>query len=106
MYCVCGYLPCILNILLCLPCRPCPFSQASVSAGREYYVRKLRGYIKVDVFGACGERQCPKDRMNDCYTKVLRPTYKFYLAFENNLCDDYLTEKVREMGTGDYSSGT
>ncbi|XP_050701863.1 alpha-(1,3)-fucosyltransferase C-like [Eriocheir sinensis] len=69
-------------------------SHCSTTSGREYYVRELRWHIEVDVFGACGERQCPKDHMEDCYTSVLRPTYKFYLAFENNLCEDYLTEKV------------
>ncbi|XP_071529225.1 alpha-(1,3)-fucosyltransferase C-like [Panulirus ornatus] len=70
-------------------------SHCSTSSGREFYVRELKKYVSVDVFGLCGNLRCGK-RHTDwrCYTDVLRPTYKFYLAFENSMCVDYLTEKV------------
>lgn len=64
--------------------------------GRELYVRELQKYVEVDVFGKCGNLTCGrKFEYNHCFQHVLRPTYKFYLAFENNMCEDYITEKVR-----------
>ena len=56
-------------------------------------VRELKKYIKVDVFGSCssvfGEsRYCPRSETSGCLKK-----YKFYLSFENALCEDYITEK-------------
>ena len=57
-------------------------------------VRELKKYIKVDVFGRCssvfGEsRYCrPRSETSGCLKK-----YKFYLSFENALCEDYITEK-------------
>ena len=62
-------------------------------------VRELKKYIKVDVFGACssnfGEsRFCSGSDTNNCLKK-----YKFYLSFENALCEDYITEKYwRNLG--------
>lgn len=65
-------------------------------AGREFYVRELQQHLQVDVFGACGDLKCGKSHQDiECYSRLLRPNYKFYLAFENNLCEDYITEKVR-----------
>ena len=54
-------------------------------------------YIPVDIFGGCGPFQCPKDGptgMSDisCY-KHVEENYKFYLSFENSLCNDYVSEK-------------
>ena len=60
---------------------------------RLNFVRELKKFIKVDVFGKCssvfGEsNSCPKGNTSECVRK-----YKFYLAFENWLCEDYITEK-------------
>ena len=61
---------------------------------RISFVRELKKYIKVDVFGRCSgknfgdPRSCSKNRNKDCLQK-----YKFYLSFENRLCEDYITEK-------------
>lgn len=55
---------------------------------REEYVKQLSQYIYVDIFGKCNKRSCPYD----C-DEMLRANYKFYLAFENSWCQDYVTEK-------------
>ncbi|CAB4065146.1 FUT-1 [Lepeophtheirus salmonis] len=66
------------------------------SAGkRDDYVRKLQKYMTVDKYGLSGPNFCP-DSPNpmriDC-KKHHAPYYKFYFAFENSLCRDYVTEK-------------
>jgi alpha-1,3-fucosyltransferase len=55
---------------------------------REEYVQQLSQYIPVDIFGSCTMRNC-STKCND----MLRSTYKFYQAFENTWCPDYVTEK-------------
>ncbi|KAK3895352.1 hypothetical protein Pcinc_000942 [Petrolisthes cinctipes] len=69
-------------------------SHCGTDSGRELYVKELRQYIDVDIYGKCGKLVCGKNHNEFCYTDVLAPTYKFYLAFENNVCQDYLIEKV------------
>ncbi|KAM7445493.1 alpha-(1-_3)-fucosyltransferase [Porites harrisoni] len=63
---------------------------------REQYVEKLQLYIPVDVFGNCNPRgpRCPRGS-NMC--NALLKKYKFYLAFENAFCEDYITEKYWEQ---------
>ncbi len=54
---------------------------------REEYVHQLSQYVPIDVYGDCS-RECP----SQC-DEMLRSQYKFYLAFENSWCPDYVTEK-------------
>lgn len=69
-----------------------------VLAGREFYVQELRQHLQVDVFGLCGDLRCGKTHKDvECFSRLLQPTYKFYLSFENNMCQDYITEKVYNM---------
>ena len=51
-------------------------------------------YLGVDVYGKCGDPGMTCDRSNDdkCL-QMLSTSYKFYLSFENSLCEDYITEK-------------
>jgi hypothetical protein len=53
---------------------------------RMNLLNKLKKYSKIDIFGACG-KPCV-----NCFSKINE--YKFYLAFENSLCVDYITEKT------------
>lgn len=52
----------------------------------------LSKYLSVDVYGECGDLDCPRLFQDACY-KMLEREYKFYLSFENSLCRDYVTEK-------------
>ncbi|KAH7718577.1 fucosyl transferase [Aphelenchoides avenae] len=55
---------------------------------REEYIESLQKYLPVDTFGSCGRENCTVECMQD----NLRD-YKFYLAFENSVCEEYVTEK-------------
>lgn len=48
-------------------------------------------YISVDVYGGCSKHKCSRKK-NSC-RKMLSDDYKFYLAFENCNCIEYITEK-------------
>ena len=62
---------------------------------RLTFIRQMQKYMGVDVFGGCG-KQCPDKfsdgRLGDCKS-IVGAEYKFYLAFENSICKDYVTEK-------------
>ena len=72
----------------------------SVRYGRLDVMKRLGKYIDVDIFGKCTKRtQCPKGAAGDC-EKNLASAYRFYLAFENSLCKDYITEKFWKILRG------
>lgn len=59
---------------------------------RLQYAQKLGQYIQVDIYGHCGNFSCP--RTDPTCFQMLDRDYKFYLAFENSNCKDYITEKL------------
>lgn len=70
-------------------------SHCSKSASqRNDYVKELKKYITVDVYGECG-KPCPprNSKHSECFGYI-EEKYKFYLAFENSFCADYVTEKL------------
>lgn len=63
------------------------------SSHRMEVAKALQQYVPVDIYGRCGNLSCPKSSHTECMF-MLESDYKFYLAFENSLCPDYVTEKV------------
>ncbi|XP_052800507.1 alpha-(1,3)-fucosyltransferase C-like [Mya arenaria] len=69
-------------------------SDCVTESKREKYVKILQKYIKVDIYGRCGHfKNCTKDEGQQCLEQIAKD-YKFYLSFENSMCNDYMTEKV------------
>ncbi|XP_053979059.1 glycoprotein 3-alpha-L-fucosyltransferase A isoform X2 [Hylaeus volcanicus] len=66
---------------------------------RMNYARELSKYIQVDIYGTCGTLRCPRSQSQACFD-MLDEDYKFYLAFENSNCKDYITEKFFVNGLG------
>lgn len=64
-----------------------------------HYARELSKYIQVDIYGTCGSLRCPRSQSQACFD-MLDEDYKFYLAFENSNCKDYITEKFFVNGLG------
>ena len=64
-------------------------SHCDTKSKREDFVEKLSRYISVDTYGECGKLTCPKDE----WCRGTMSQYKFYVAFENSVCNSYITEK-------------
>jgi glycoprotein 3-alpha-L-fucosyltransferase len=69
----------------------------SDNSRRMDFINQLRKYIVVDVYGACGNKKCPISPIKSLCKELIASEYKFYFAFENSLCDDYITEKFFAM---------
>ncbi|XP_042889422.1 alpha-(1,3)-fucosyltransferase C-like isoform X2 [Penaeus japonicus] len=88
-------------------------SNCHSESGRESLVRTLQQYVEVDIYGKCGSLKCQRSQQRECY-RMLERDYKFYLAFENSLCADYVTEKFFDVlqyyivpivwGSADYAT--
>jgi alpha-1,3-fucosyltransferase len=60
-------------------------SNCGGSSARMFWIKQLKRYIDIKVYGRCGET-CPTN-MN-CREFVAK-NYFFFLSFENSLCKDY-----------------
>lgn len=71
-------------------------SRCNSCGNRELYVNRLKKYINIDVYGRCGQKKCIGSWNSDSCMNSLAKTgqYKFYLSFENAICQDYITEKA------------
>uniref|UniRef100_A0AC35U6P6 Fucosyltransferase n=1 Tax=Rhabditophanes sp. KR3021 TaxID=114890 RepID=A0AC35U6P6_9BILA len=71
-------------------------SNCFTNSVREYYIKKLRDYMTIDVYGKCADDPTKpnicSDRNDNCDKEVMS-TYYFYFALENSLCPEYITEK-------------
>ncbi|WAR21083.1 LOW QUALITY PROTEIN: FUCTC-like protein [Mya arenaria] len=63
---------------------------------QELYVKKLQNSgLDVDIYASCGEKK-------RAVLAKLIPKYKFYLAFENSFCSDYISEKFLRYYNHDW----
>ncbi|KAH6926653.1 hypothetical protein HPB50_020852 [Hyalomma asiaticum] len=60
-------------------------SNCFTDGGREDFVAELRKYIDGDVYGRCGDYECPKTREDSCYAELQR-TYFFTRLLSKTLC--------------------
>ncbi|XP_003796354.1 alpha-(1,3)-fucosyltransferase 10 [Otolemur garnettii] len=75
-------------------------SDCDPPSDRDSYVRELMTYIEVDSYGDClrnkdlpPQLKGPVSMDADGFYRIIAQ-YKFILAFENAVCDDYITEKL------------
>uniref|UniRef100_A0A914WR03 Fucosyltransferase n=1 Tax=Plectus sambesii TaxID=2011161 RepID=A0A914WR03_9BILA len=76
-------------------------SNCNTRSHREQYVADLRNYVKVDQFGGCAGNanysySCPRNPQiygDWCSAIPFTSAYRFYIAFENSACHDYVSEK-------------
>jgi len=57
-------------------------SHCGANSQRDILVKEIQKFITVDIFGLCGELKC-----GEICDKMLEEQYKFYIAFENSLCE-------------------
>ena len=67
-------------------------SNCRANNDRLQYAKELQRTAQVDIYGACGTMSCVRLESASC-NEMLTKTYKFYLAFENSNCRNYITEK-------------
>ncbi|PAV61688.1 hypothetical protein WR25_04328 [Diploscapter pachys] len=70
-------------------------SHCGTNSKRENIVAKLQEYFPVDIYGGCRKLKCPR---NTPCEDALDTDYHFYIAFENSICKDYITEKLWNQG--------
>ena len=57
---------------------------------RMQYLNELSKHMPLDIYGKCGSKKCAEKF--DCRTYITEK-YKFFFAFENSVCNGYITEK-------------
>lgn len=81
-------------------------SNCKDNSARLEYIKELSKHTSVDIYGKCGQ-ECPTKCL-----QIVGNEYKFFLSFENSVCDQYITEKFFKilqydtipivLGAGDY----
>uniref|UniRef100_A0A915MCU4 Fucosyltransferase n=1 Tax=Meloidogyne javanica TaxID=6303 RepID=A0A915MCU4_MELJA len=63
-------------------------TNCGATSGRDHITKKLKKLIELDTVGICYGGLCS----SECYTRNME-NHMFYLALENNICHNYVTEK-------------
>ncbi|CAK5022272.1 unnamed protein product [Meloidogyne enterolobii] len=64
-------------------------TNCKTNSRREKYIEELKKYTEITQMGGCvGKKDCGRE----CEDKLI-DFHFFYLAFENSVCDEYLSEK-------------
>ena len=80
-------------------------SHCDTPSKREEYVSEMLKHVDIDIYGKCG-RNFPRKhhKPSECVffdglekNCAVFSKYKFYLAFENSLCEEYITEKYWKL---------
>lgn len=71
----------------------CYANKERIDFGQNLTQELTKYGLTLDIFGTCGNKTCPKDRMDECYA-LIESDYYFYLAFESSFSEDYVTEKI------------
>ena len=75
-------------------------SSCDTPSGRDDYVKELMKYIPIDSYGYClHNKDLPPNlrepqKMKDVEFLHILAKYKFVIAIENAVCEDYITEKL------------
>jgi len=72
-------------------------SNCHAKNNRFEYAHELAKYIEVDIYGYCGTLTCNRTGRESCHNRLVK-YYRFFLAFENSNCKDYITEKLYHAG--------
>ncbi|KAL3079124.1 hypothetical protein niasHT_036177 [Heterodera trifolii] len=64
-------------------------SHCGAPSGRDLLTKQLHELIELDLFGKCSGKNCDEQK---CYQQQMESHF-FYLAFENTVCSEYVTEK-------------
>ncbi|XP_052802470.1 alpha-(1,3)-fucosyltransferase C-like [Mya arenaria] len=68
-------------------------SHCNAHSLRDKFVTQMNMCLQtksIDIFGKCGRLKVSESELSN----LIDNDYKFYLAFENAFCDDYVTEKI------------
>ena len=58
-------------------------------------MKQMKKSVEVDVYGKCGKLKCDRSDEAGCYTQ-LENNYRFYLSFENSVCEAELETEVKQ----------
>ncbi|KIH60722.1 fucosyl transferase [Ancylostoma duodenale] len=74
-------------------------SNCHTNSKRENVIRELGRFTEVTVRGGCEKQLLVNTKLSSsscssgCSDNELIATHRFYIAFENSICNDYITEK-------------
>ena len=77
-------------------------TDCKTESNRMSYVKELQKHVSVDIYGKCGDLKCGRSFTwftDNCFKKLLHDndSYKLFLAFENSLCEDYVTKVLEQV---------